>query len=1073
MLPLSIACLGAEVGEVSAGCLWRVIVLIGILVAGFGSPVHAQGSDELALEKQVTRLYQEGKYKQAARIAERFVALTRKKHRENSKEYSTAIAWLANVYLAERRFAEAEPLYKRALAIREKALGPDHLDVGATLNNFAELYRAQARYAEAEPLYRRALAIREKALGPGHPVVGASLYNLALLYQDQGRLAEAEPLYKRALAIDENALGPEHLEVATDLNTLALLYRAQARYAEAEPLYKRALAIGEKGLGPDHLDVGATLNNLAELYRAETRYAEAEPLHKRALAIREKALGPGHPVVGASLNNLALLYQAQGRLAEAEPLYKRALAIDENALGPEHLEVATNLNNLARFYYWQGRFAEAEPLYRRALAIDEKALGPEHPFLGTLLDNFGRLLLAEGNTKEAEELLKRSLAMAERVLGPDHPDVAEPLYMLGWVALAQSNWLGAAEYWRRAKKLIEDRAERGLGGSERETAKSETVRLGWYFSHLVRLTYRLVDQGHADREKAGREMFETAQWAQGSEAASSLAQMAARSAKGTTALAGLVRERQDLIAEWQTKDKQLIAAKSKQPAERNPEAERLLSGRLAAIDARLPAIDARLAKDFPDYASFASSKPISVDTVQTELRDDEALILFLDTPEIKLAAVPEESFIWAVTKTDMRWVKSELGTKALTEYVTALRCGLDAALWDDEPAAARCRDLVKGAPERDTFGNVRPETLPFDSNRAYALYKALLGPIADVIKGKQLLIVPSGALTQMPFQVLITDKPDPAVSGTEALRRGQWLVRSHALTVLPSVTSLKVLRQLAKESHATRTLIGFGNPLLDGPDAGTAAWAAAARSRTSCARLKEQRVADLAGERRGVPPLKLRSGLADVLEIRSQMPLPETADELCAVAHDLGVSDKDIWLGNRAGEAEIKRLSEAGELAKYRIIHFATHGALAGQLGGNSEPGLVLTPPATATERDDGYLSASEIAQLKLDADWVILSACNTAAGNAEGAEALSGLARAFFYAGAHALLVSHWAVASDATVKLITGAVGTMASDKTIGRAEAMRQSMLALVDKGDAYEAHPAYWAPFVVVGEGGAGR
>ena len=127
---------------------------------------------------------------------------------------------------------------------------------------------------------------------------------------------------------------------------------------------------------------------------------------------------------------------------------------------------------------------------------------------------------------------------------------------------------------------------------------------------------------------------------------------------------------------------------------------------------------------------------------------------------------------------------------------------------------------------------------------------------------------------------------------------------------------------------------------------------------------------------------------------------------------------------------------------------------------------MVLTPPDTATEGDDGYLSASEIAQLKLDADWVILSACNAAAGNAEGAEASSGLARAFFYAGARSLLVSHWAVASDATVKLITGAVQRMASDKRIGRAEAIHQSMLALIDKGEPFAAHPTYWAPFVVV-------
>jgi CHAT domain-containing protein len=114
---------------------------------------------------------------------------------------------------------------------------------------------------------------------------------------------------------------------------------------------------------------------------------------------------------------------------------------------------------------------------------------------------------------------------------------------------------------------------------------------------------------------------------------------------------------------------------------------------------------------------------------------------------------------------------------------------------------------------------------------------------------------------------------------------------------------------------------------------------------------------------------------------------------------------------------------------------------------------------------DDGFLSASEIAGLKLNADWVLLSACNTAAGGVDNAEALSGLARAFIYAQARALLVSHWAVDSDATVE--------MARDAGVERAEAMRRSMLALIDKGEPGEAHPALWAPFVVVGEGASIR
>ena len=181
----------------------------------------------------------------------------------------------------------------------------------------------------------------------------------------------------------------------------------------------------------------------------------------------------------------------------------------------------------------------------------------------------------------------------------------------------------------------------------------------------------------------------------------------------------------------------------------------------------------------------------------------------------------------------------------------------------------------------------------------------------------------------------------------------------------------------------------------------------------------------------------------------------------------------DIKLGPQASEHEVKTLSASGALANYRIVHFATHGALAGQLSADSEPGLILTPPETASDDDDGYLTSSEITGLKLNADWVILSACNTAGGqgNGEGAEALSGLARAFFYAGARAMLVSHWAVDSAATVKLITGAMNEAVREAHLGRAEAIRRSMLALIDTGELRQAHPSYWAPFVVVGEGGA--
>ena len=204
-------------------------------------------------------------------------------------------------------------------------------------------------------------------------------------------------------------------------------------------------------------------------------------------------------------------------------------------------------------------------------------------------------------------------------------------------------------------------------------------------------------------------------------------------------------------------------------------------------------------------------------------------------------------------------------------------------------------------------------------------------------------------------------------------------------------------------------------------------------------------------------------------------PLPETADELKAEAKALGAPSSSVYLRQNVTVTRLKKL----DLADTRVVAFATHGLVAGDLPKLAELALALTPPSRPTKDDDGLLRASEVSQLKLNADWVVLSACNTAAADGTpGAEGLSGLAKAFFYAGARSILVSHWPVDSAATVKLTTSAFNILKKDPAIGRAEAFRRAMLAMIDNADkstssAHEASPLYWAPFVVVGEGGGGR
>ena len=184
-------------------------------------------------------------------------------------------------------YLEAEKQLVAALKEAE-GLGPQDPRLATTLNYLALVYDAQGKYADAEPLYKRSLAILENALGPEHPDVAKSLNNLALLYHHQGKYAKAEPLYMRSLAISERALGPEHPQVATGLNNLAEIYRAEGRYADAEPLYQRSLAIREKALGPEHPDLATSLENYAALLRKTGRGDEAAKLEARAKAVRDK-----------------------------------------------------------------------------------------------------------------------------------------------------------------------------------------------------------------------------------------------------------------------------------------------------------------------------------------------------------------------------------------------------------------------------------------------------------------------------------------------------------------------------------------------------------------------------------------------------------------------------------------------------------------------------------------------------------------------------------------------------------------------------------------------------------------
>tara|TARA_B100000315_G_C14549511_1_gene575036 strand:- start:45 stop:1892 length:1848 start_codon:yes stop_codon:yes gene_type:complete len=491
-------------------------------------------------------------------------------------------------------------------------------------------------------------------------------------------------------------------------------------------------------------------------------------------------------------------------------------------------------------------------------------------------------------------------------------------------------------------------------------------------------------------------------------AAEAINKMGARFAGSDNDLAKIIRVRQDAVANWRSLDSAMIASIAVSGGMGAELRQSELAKERMETENRIANLDRQISSEFPEYYELISSKPLNGAEVQKLIGKDEALLVYL-TSDV-------DSFVWVLRSDRIKVAPIDLTRSDLNQQITELRKGLH--------------------PQGVTSLSQVP---PFDRNLAYGLYKKLIKPIEPDLAGvRSVMIVPDGGLQAIPMGLLITEPPSQTINNLGDYRHESWLIRRFALAILPSVNSLRALRIFASGSHATKPFKGFGDPALDGEE----------------------------GITRGVEQADLftRGAVANVNEVRKLNRLPETREELEFIAQSLGAGKSDLFLGEAATEKAVKD----EDLSDVRVLAFATHGLLGGHFSGVHEPSLVFTPPDEGNETDDGLLKASEAAQLKLNADWVILSACDTAAadGSPDG-EGLSGLARAFFYAGARSLLVSHWPVLSNAAKKI----TGELFSDVDMAMNEhaiALQDALVKIInDEESPFLSHPMFWASFSLVG------
>jgi CHAT domain-containing protein len=670
-----------------------------------------------------------------------------------------------------------------------------------------------------------------------------------------------------------------------------------------------------------------------------------------------------------TLRDIGLVYSSVDNQEEALNSYKQALKLTR--MGQDQRQEAYTLNYLGRVYETSGDKAKALLCYRRALPLNHVAADPAGESL--TLHNLAHIERDRGNFAEALRQIEAAIKIAESL----RTKVFSQDLRASYFATVRQNY---ELYMDVLMRLHKERPNEGFDA--RAFAISEKARARSFLESLQEARANI--RRDVSPELLAREHS--------------------------------LEEVLNIKAERQM---QLLAKKHKEEAEK-------IAGEIGKLTGELAEVQDRIRATSPRYAALTLSQPLGLREVQQQVLDNDSLL-------IEYALGDERSYVWAVTRSDVRSfelpprAEIEAAARSLYELFTSYQ------LISGEPIEQRR--------QRETKAD---EILP---SKIESLSKLVLGPLVGKLGSKRLLIVPDGALQYIPFQVLTI--PEKVANGDQT-PEAEWkysLLRNHEIVNELSASTLALLLQEStKRQPAADSVAVLADPVfeVDDPRLGLAKSNGAEQPEESLElrkALRDERDA-------GISP--------DGVQIPRLLASREEAEGIvAAVPRGTGLKFLDF----DASRAKVL----GSELGKYRIVHFATHGLI-----NNEHPelsGIVLSLFDRQGNSQNGFLRMHDIYNLHLPVDLVVLSACSTGLGKDIKGEGLIGLTRGFMYAGAAGVVASLWKVDDDATAELMRYFYEGMFK-KGLSPAAALRDSQLAMSQQKRWQS--PYYWAGFVIQGQ-----